>query len=62
MAIDYETFKALFDPNPFTGPNDGKLLFWNNQDPKVEVKTATTSQKLLKAQIYIIQTQDLTQD
>ena len=45
---DYETFKALFDSTTFTGPNDGKLLFWNNSTSKVEVKTATTSELTLR--------------
>jgi hypothetical protein len=53
---DYETFKALFDSTTFTGPNDGKLLFWNNSTSKVEVKTATTSEVTEGTNLYYTDT------
>lgn len=39
---DYETFKALFDTTTFTTPNDGLVLYWNDSNSAVEVKSLTT--------------------
>ena len=39
---DYETFKALFDTTTFTPSNDGLVLYWNNSNSAVEVKSLTT--------------------
>ena len=39
---DYETFKALFDTTTFTTGNDGLVLYWNDSNSAVEVKSLTT--------------------
>jgi hypothetical protein len=39
---DYETFKALFDTTTFTTGNNGLVLYWNDSNSAVEVKSLTT--------------------
>ena len=36
---DYKTFRDTFDQSLWISANDGKVLYWNNANAKVELKS-----------------------
>ena len=39
---DYKSFRDTFDRTVWTNANDGKVLYWNEANAKVELKSVST--------------------